>query len=153
MEFRVPDGMDRIVNAVASTTLGGYGRELPFPRCPGPATGAGKESAELDLSRMPDRNSSGYQKYYFADKVTEGWCSLRRPDNGVDVTLRFPPEEVPFLGMWLNEGGLAGQYNIAPEPATAAMDRIDFSRMWGKGSSIGPHETREWFLRIEVGQG
>ena len=27
--------------------------------------------------------------------------------------------------------------------ATAAMDRIDFSKMWGMGSALGPRETWE----------
>ena len=42
--------------------------------------------------------------------------------------------------MWLNEGGYAGQYNIAPEPATAAMDRIDASKLWGMGSTLAPEK-------------
>ena len=35
--------------------------------------------------------------------------------------------------MWLNEGGWDGQYNIAPEPATAAMDSITASKLWQTG--------------------
>ncbi len=146
MEFIVPPGMDRIINSVPGPVLGGYGRELPFPCCTGP------EEAEIDLSRVPVENRSGYQKYYFAGEATKGWCALRNPENGLLITLRFPKEDVPYLGMWLNEGGWAGQYNIAPEPCSAAMDRIDFSRMWGMESSIGPNGRKEWFLRIEVGE-
>ena len=66
--------------------------------------------------------------------------------------MRFPKEEVPYLGMWLNEGSWADQYNIAPEPASAAMDRIDFSKMWDMGSSIGPFEKKSWHLAIEVSE-
>ena len=46
----------------------------------------------------------------------------------------------------------ADQYNIAPEPASAAMDRIDFSKMWDMGSSIGPFEKKSWHLAIEVSE-
>jgi hypothetical protein len=37
--------------------------------------------------------------------------------------------------------GKAGQY----------MDRIDLSRLWQAGSSIGPRETLEWELGIGIG--
>jgi hypothetical protein len=67
--------------------------------------------------------------------------------------MSFPAEKVPYLGMWLNEGGYAGQYNIAPEPATAAMDRIDFSKMWGMGSVLAPKGSHEWHLAISLGEG
>jgi hypothetical protein len=55
---------------------------------------------------------------------------------------------VPYLGVWLNEGGWEGQYNIAPEPATGAMDRIDFSRMWGMNSVLKGRQTVSWHLCI-----
>ena len=50
----------------------------------------------------------------------------------------------------VNEGGWAGQYNIAPEPATAAMDRIDFEKMWGKNSTLEANQTRQWHLDITI---
>ena len=37
--------------------------------------------------------------------------------------------------------------------ATAAMDRIDFSKMWGMDSVLNPGESREWHLAIIVAQG
>ncbi len=43
--------------------------------------------------------------------------------------------------------------DLAPEPATGAMDRVDFSKMWGMGSVLGPGETREWHLGITVSEG
>ncbi len=102
---------------------------------------------------MPARNDTGYQKYWFEQKVTEGWCILHDPARRLSIGMSFPPDQVPWLGMWLNEGGYAGQYNIAPEPATAAMDRIDFAKMWDRGSVLGPGEKREWHLTITVAEG
>jgi hypothetical protein len=67
--------------------------------------------------------------------------------------MSWPVDRVPWLGMWRNDGGYGGQYNIAPEPATGAMDRVDFSRMWGMGSVLEPGETREWHLAITISEG
>jgi galactose mutarotase-like enzyme len=141
MRVIVPAGMRTVINSVPGATLGGYGTRLAFP---------GKDP-RLDL--VPARNSTGFQKYWFSEKVTEGWCVLHEPASALSIGLSFPADRVPWLGIWLNEGGYAGQYNIAPEPATGAMDRMDFSRMWNMHSVLGPRECYEWSLTITVGRG
>ncbi len=147
MKFIVPAGMNRIVNAVPGEPLGGYGERYDFP------VARRVDGREIRLDRVPRRNDRGYQKYWFAGPVTEGWCLLRDDGKTLTIGMSWPAEKVPYLGMWLNEGGLAGQYNIAPEPATGAMDRIDFATMWGMGSRLAPGETREWHLVITVAEG
>jgi galactose mutarotase-like enzyme len=147
MEFVVPAGMDRVVNAVPGPVLTSYGESLDFPE----ARPRGRQPVRLD--RMPAMNGTGWQKYWFAGPVTEGWCMLRHPEPALTVGMAWPKEKVPYLGMWLNEGGYAGQYNIAPEPATAAMDRIDFSKMWGMGSTLAPMSSHEWHLAIALAEG
>ncbi|MGO8694736.1 MAG: hypothetical protein ACLQMF_13825 [Rectinemataceae bacterium] len=147
MRFIVPRGMDRAINAVPGPTLGGYGIGLDFPNARRSGGGA------IRLDEVPARNGVGYQKYWFADRVTEGWCMLRDDRSALTVGLSFPKEKVPYLGMWLNEGGYAGQYNIAPEPATGAMDRTDFAKMWAMGSVLPPKSRFEWHLAIALAAG
>ncbi len=147
MEFIVPSGMDRVLNSVPGPVLPTYGESLAFPE----ARPRGGKAVRLD--RMPPRSPTGWQKYWFAEPVTEGWCMLHDPASKLSIGLAWPREEVPYLGMWLNEGGWAGQYNIAPEPATAAMDRLDASRLWGMGSSLAPRSSREWWLSISLAAG
>ena len=145
-EIVVPPGMDSIVNAAAGTRLPQYGRVYRFPRCQLADGGC------LDLGRIPPRNATGYQKYYFQGAATEGWCELRYPTNGLAVRLTFPVQQVPYLGMWVNEGGWNGDYNVAPEPATGGMDRIDAARLWGMNSVLPARQSRDWWLRISVSQ-
>jgi galactose mutarotase-like enzyme len=142
MRFVVPAGMTQIVNSVPGPVLGGYGARHAFPR-----------TTDLDLSTASPPDGRSYQKYFFLGKMREGWCRLENPEADLAVTIRFSPDRVPYLGMWFNQGGWAGQYNIAPEPCTAAMDRVDLSRLWQAGSCIGPLETWEWELGLEVGSG
>ena len=139
MRFIVPSDLKEIVNSVPGPVLGGYGDRHTFPRTSG-----------IDLSTVPPQDTKGYQKYYFLGKVQEGWCRLDNPEANLSITISFSPDRVPYLGMWFNQGGWAGQYNIAPEPCTAAMDRIDLSRLWQAGSSIAPLETWEWELDFDI---
>jgi galactose mutarotase-like enzyme len=143
MRFIVPPGMRRIVNSVPGERLGAYGASYTFPTAELPG-------GPFDLGRVPAKNETGYQKYFFQGPVSEGWCRLAEARSGLTIELSFPPLAVPYLGMWLNEGGYAGQYNIAPEPCTGAMDRVDFARMWGMASVLEAGESREWFLAIDI---
>ena len=147
MKLIVPQGMHSIVNAVPSKRLGPYGRTYDFPAA------KLEEGCTFDLSSVPKKNSADYQKYWFLGKVKEGWCSLHNPHKRFNIDMSWPSEEVPYLGVWVNEGGWAGQYNIAPEPATGAMDRVDFSKMWGMGSLLRSGEVKQWRLSISVREG
>jgi len=147
MKLIVPQGMHTIINAVPSNRLGSYGRiyEFPFAKL--------EDGRVFDLSLVPKRNSSDYQKYWFLGKVKQGWCSLHDPNRSLNIDMSWPGNEVPYLGVWVNEGAWAGQYNIAPEPATGAMDRVDFSKMWGMGSQLGSGKVKQWRLSISVREG
>jgi len=72
---------------------------------------------------------------------------------GFNIGLSFPPDRVPYLGMWVNEGGWEGQYNIAPEPATGAMDRPDAAKEWGMNSVLKPGEPYWWYLTVSAAAG
>ena len=78
---------------------------------------------------------------------------LHDPKLGLNIGLAWPGDTVPFLGIWVNEGGWADQYNVAPEPATGAMDRVDFARMWAMNSVLRAGEKEEWRLSITLRQG
>ena len=69
------------------------------------------------------------------------------------IGMSYPKDKVPYLGMWLNEGGYEGQYNIAPEPATGGMDRVDFSMMWGMNSVLEARGNYCWHLNISLKEG
>jgi galactose mutarotase-like enzyme len=144
VEIAVPPDMGSIVNAAAGPRLPEYGQVYSFPHC------QSANGATLELNRVPPYNGTGYQKYYFSGPSVDGWCELRSPRNGLSVRLAFPVQEVPYLGMWVNEGGWNGQYNMAPEPATGAMDRIDAAKLWGMNSILPAHQSKSWWLHISV---
>jgi galactose mutarotase-like enzyme len=147
MEFIVPAGMNKIVNAVPGKRLLDYGRTYDFP------IAQVADGSKFNLSLVPEKNNFGFQKYYFFDKVTEGWCVLYDPAQKLNIGLSYPKEQVPYLGMWLNEGGWDGQYNIAPEPATAAMDSITAAKLWQTGSVLKAGQFIEWYLNIDFKEG
>lgn len=147
MQIVVPDGMDRVVNSVPSEHLKDYGREYSFP------SARLEDGRAFALDSVPARTGTGFQKYYFKGPMREGWCILYSSKTGINIGLRFPEDRVPYLGMFVNEGGICGHYEIAPEPATAAMDRVDASCLWGTQSILKARERAEWSLLISLSKG
>jgi hypothetical protein len=147
MKILVPEGMTSIVNSVPGGRLGPYGRMYGFPHADL------EDGTTFDLSMVPSMNSTGYQKYWFLDRAPEGWCILHNPEARINIGLTWPCDAVPYLGVWVNEGGWEHQYNVAPEPATGAMDRVDFSGMWGMNSVLPAGTSRQWWLAITASEG
>lgn len=138
-EIIVPDNLHAVFNAVPSDTMPEYGKKYEFP-----------VDQDLDLSIVPPKSPGGYKKYYFTEKNTEGWSALRRRKGGFDIRMSVDAEQLPWLGIWMNEGGWDNQYNLALEPASASMDDPAAARKFNAESVLKPFETREWKIDIEI---
>lgn len=141
--IRVPGGMRRVVNAVPSKRLPAYGKEYAFPEIP-----AGGD-ALIDLSTVEPKND-GYKKYYFSETSEEGWCSLCRKKAGLEIRMDYSQDILPYLGIWINEGGWGDQYNLALEPASAPMDDPVAAERWGHRSLIEADSEMEWRIDMDV---
>lgn len=141
----VPESARNIINTVPSPALGGYGQRYSFPVA---RTANGRE---WDLSRINANEGKHFFKYFFLDDLDNGFAIVHDPRTRETVGMSWPVEKVPYLGMWVNEGGYAGQFNVAPEPCTAPLDRWDIARQWGKLPVIPAFGSQEWTLRITVG--
>ena len=144
-ELKLPAGVERIVSTLSfGDSLGRYGDELPWPAYTLP------DGRKMDLRFMRPKSTGDGGKYYVKGRMPEGWCSLTYPWSGLTLTLSFPVEKVPYLGILPNEGGWQDLYNIFLEPATASFDRIDVARLHGELSTVGPKATYEWYLDINI---
>ena len=131
----VPDKLKSITNAVPSESMPDYGSSHAW--CD-------------EFAVMPSKTISGYKKFYFTEKNTAGWSVLRREELGLEIKMSASPDKLPWLGVWMNEGGWDNQFNLALEPASASMDDLTAARRFGAESVLAPKEVREWDLDIEV---
>lgn len=143
-KISVPQEMNRILNSVSGNRLGEEMKEYLFPVVHG-----GKKN-EFDLSTIPGKNRVGFQKYYFLGPVSEGWCSFLDKKSDLEIRYEWPLKKVPYLGIWLNEGGWANQYNLAIEPATAAMDCPELAAKHNMTTVLAAHSSVTWQLKISV---
>ena len=140
----LPGGVEAIVNAQASPGLARYGARYAYPY----ADEVDHEG--VDLRTVPPLPLRGSWKWWVSDSLRDGWGVVRNPAGGYAVRLTFPADRVPYLGMWINNGGWSGQYNCALEPATGGMDGISEGRAFGVGHLLPPLAEEEWHLLVSV---
>jgi galactose mutarotase-like enzyme len=141
----LPDSAKKIINVYdKSKRLGNYGNIFPWPIV----------NADLNhkynMSRIRTKSVEACEKYYVFNEIKEGWSSLYDIETKEIITLSYPIEKVPYLGIWVNEGGLLGQYNVALEPCTGIFDRLDIAQQWNKIKVIKAKNKYEWFLKITI---
>ncbi len=143
----LPPGTAGVVNTYgASRRFAGYGARAPWPTM----TTAAGETYHLDQIGPPTLAAA--EKYWIDGPVAAGWAALHHTDTGEALGFAWPAAVVPYLGVWVTEGGLDGLYHVALEPATGAMDRPDVARQWGRGWVLPARGYREWYLTLAIGQ-
>lgn len=98
----------------------------------------------------------------FADVGPSGRMILTDPRRRERLEMVVRPEEVPQVGIWINNRGWAPPgrrpyCNLGLEPAIGAPDRLDEAvRDWGAAQTLNPGEERSWGLEVwllEEGEG
>jgi galactose mutarotase-like enzyme len=75
------------------------------------------------------------------DRVALRWRS------GAGIEMRWDPNLLPYVAVWICNGDLGGYRHIAIEPATGGNDRPDPS---APPPLLAPGETYAWWLRIRA---
>jgi hypothetical protein len=72
--------------------------------------------------------------------------------NGASLGLSWNPSEIPYLGLWVNNGGWSGcgsepYFNLGIEPATLPIDNLTAA---DNPPILQPGETRCWCLEVTL---
>ena len=111
MEVLLPGGAAKADIACAEGFVPSRVREAPLRSLP--LEGGGT----LDLTRMPPAGMGC--KYVLSRTVSKGWCALWAPKSRYAVEITFPPDRLPFLGIWMDtRADGPEEWQIAPEPST-----------------------------------
>ena len=98
----------------------------------------------------------GWAVKLFGDVGTAGRAVLTDPRRGERLELIVPPEQVPQVGVWINNRGWAPPgrtpyFNLAVEPAIGAPDTLDDAvRDWGTAQMLAPGEERSWSVEVRL---
>ncbi len=101
-----------------------------------------------DISRP--KEVKGFEKYYFKNRLENGWCELKYPDNKNKLKVSFPVDTVPYLGILMNEKGWDELYNIIIEPCTVCFDRPDVAKKHGQVSKVEAFGKYHWYTVLTI---
>lgn len=146
----LPDSIKAVtVEGSAQNRLGGRGTKHAWPR----ATLMNQEVADLALA---GEVADGIGDKVFTASPPEGWCAIERKRLKRRVELRFAPQDLPYLGLWICYGGwpergVNRQQCVALEPCTADGDSLALTAARGRARRLGAKMEAHWSLDLDVG--
>ena len=120
--------------------LGGYGDTIIWPSA---IDTDGNERALNIVGRTEERIEA--LKVYLKERLPEGLCAFRYAEDGTLLTLSFPENTVPYLGIVVSRN-----HGIILEPCTGTMDRPDIAGLFGQGSILPANGQYSWHLNFTV---
>jgi galactose mutarotase-like enzyme len=144
MELILPKGTKEVINVLKSDLLGEVGDIYTYPKT---INNHGK-SMKLNKVRTPDVNDM--EKFYIKRDVTQGYCGAYYPSKDVKYEVHYKKEILPYLGVWINEGGYKSGYNCALEPTNGYYDSIDIAKKEKGLYVLKPKECLKFKLLIHL---
>ena len=138
MQFVYPPQTTSFENVLESPELGAVGEHFPI------------ENTVYDFCRVPDKTTNTMVKYYVDQKVQRGFCAYNYPGQGVQCTIEYDSEKLPYLGVWITAGGYRGDYNCAIEPTNGYYDSVLTAKKQGKLYYLKRDEPLEFAIKIEM---
>jgi hypothetical protein len=91
------------------------------------------------------------RKFFALPDARPPWAEVRRVESGHWLRLGWDPQEVPYFGLWVDEGMVNSAAVVAPEPTTGWYD--DLALAWSKGevTVLPAGGVRTWTLVVRVG--
>jgi galactose mutarotase-like enzyme len=143
MRVAVPDDCKEAISILTNTDRA-FGEIMHWPHF----KDISGEVYRADISRAA--TSGGFEKYYFKNKLKDGWCELHYPDSKKKLAVSFSADTVPYLGILMNENGWDNLYNIFIEPCTVCFDRPDLAKRNGQISKVTAGGRYQWYIDLTL---
>lgn len=114
---------------------------------------AGKSYVWHDCSLVIPSTTGEGRKFYYQEKVPAGWSGLFGQESGNFLILSVPPNKVPYIGVWIDEGMYNDRMTCALEPGIGYYDSLEMAEGNGTAQLIPAKDSFVWHLEILLGQG
>jgi len=146
-EVRLPDAVADVISVGALPAWAPVGMRLAWPVASDP------DGQPFPLDRVTSAALRRSRKVYLLPEQGVSWAALVEPGAGHWLRLEWDPAQVPYLGIWADEGHYNPALTIALEPSTGFYDSL--ARAWeaGRVPVLSPGDTLTWGLTVRVGLG
>ncbi len=111
------------------------------------------DGRRVRLDRVGPATLGHCRKFFALPDARPSWAEVRQGESGHWLRLAWDPAEVPYLGLWVDEGAVHSEAVVAPEPMTGWYD--DLALAWQKGQVkiVPAGGVHTWTLLVQVGGG
>lgn len=96
-----------------------------------------------------DEKNPYCKKFYFPEKVSDGYIHYRYPDGRI-FCMEFDKEQLPYVGIWQNNGGLNDAYCVGLEPCSVGYDTVKNAEKYGQKRLIKAGESMKFFIKLSI---
>jgi len=136
--------VDEVVNVHESDVLGKIGtvHNYPLTKC--------LKGDDYCLDKINPVSCKKAEKFYVNGELTKGEAGITLNKGNLLLTMNFPEKKIPYLGVWINEGGFKDEYNCAIEPSNGFYDTVGIAKKYNKVRAIMPEDIEKWFVDINL---
>lgn len=139
----LPSAVWEVVNVMDDHPVWGKAEtRYPFPQANG-----------RQLDRVGSATLGECRKYYAPPETSVGEAGLRDDDTGGWLHLRWNAAQLPYLGVWVDEGCSTIEPCAALEPTNGYYDGVDRAVANRRAPLLHPSETQSWRVTVALGAG
>jgi hypothetical protein len=131
-------GIDRVLNVHDNPEYGRPGTILPFP------------GGDKRIDAVNSRDARSTRKFYCDGVYNAGAASITLNRGRLRYELSWDASKIPYLGVWINEGGFKDEYNAALEPSNGFYDSPEKALKFGALKPVPPGGELNWRLTITL---
>jgi galactose mutarotase-like enzyme len=112
-----------------------------------------KSGIRLDVTLGPE---AGTAEMFYTPRLQDGLCGIYREDCAQVLEVSFDTERLPYLGLWLCNGGWPDdgdeprQYAVALEPTTSPCNNLVSAQRTNTAIALKAGEKYDWEIRFSV---
>ncbi len=141
----LPPAVREIVNVRPGTRLGDAGRRFPWPDAPD------ADDALIRLDQVGPASNRDCRKFYTPPDVAVDWAALYRMDSGRWLRLEWDAQDIPYVGIWVDEGAVNSEPTLAIEISNGYHDSLETAWHNGRCLTVAPGAQTAWQVVLRIG--
>jgi hypothetical protein len=142
--IKLPHRITQVVNVLDSETWGETGELYSWPRA------VSKNGKQWQLDRIGQAVYKDCRKFYLPAEQSIVWAELVNPRVGCSMHMDWNVEDLPYFGLWVDEGAFNALPAVAPEPSNGYYDSLALAYRNKRVGLIHPGEKESWSLTVRL---
>jgi galactose mutarotase-like enzyme len=146
-ELVFPPQVTEIVNVREGGPLGRVGQRHDWPLT------TSVENEPIHLNRIGPASLKTCRKFYVSPEIRIRGAALYKPESNNWLRMEWSPEQVPYVGIWVDEGAVNPEATLAIEISTGYHDSLVTAWEKRRLTILTPHESFAWNVTVRIGSG